>query len=153
VSTSSSKKQEDTTLSVESSQEPTGLSIFDKYKMIKQRNELLTSNTYAQFWKQTSTTQHRLLSAFDTEKGRMHMEFLQAQVPHPKTISDYKKASFEFDVKEVHPTDQMDMHRKTGEMIFSTLTNTSLDCCKIAGIFKQCPISVEAGKDIFSSQG
>ena len=65
VSTSSSKKQEDTTLSVESSQEPIGLSIFDKYKMIKQRNELLTSSTYAQFWKQTSTTQHGLFSAFD----------------------------------------------------------------------------------------
>jgi hypothetical protein len=120
VSTSSSKKQADTTLSAESSQEPTRSSIFDKYKMIKQKNELLNNNTYAQFWKQTSTTQHRLLSAFDTEKGRMHMEFLQAQVPHPKTTSDYKKASFEFDVKEVHPTDQMDMHRKTGEMIFST---------------------------------
>jgi hypothetical protein len=26
----------------------------------------------------TSTTQHKLLSAFDTEKGRMHMAFLQA---------------------------------------------------------------------------
>lgn len=59
------------------------------------------------------------------------MAFLQAQVPHPKTISDYKKASFEFDVKEVHPTDQMDMHRQTGEMIFSTLTNTSLTAAKL----------------------
>jgi len=77
VSTSSSKKKAYTILSVESSQEPTRLSIFDKYKMIKQRNELLTSSTYAQFWKQTSTTQHILLSVFDTEKGRMHMELLQ----------------------------------------------------------------------------
>jgi hypothetical protein len=98
--------------------------------MIKQKNELLNSSTYAQFWKQTSTTQHRLLSAFDIEKGRMHMEFLHAKVPHPKTTSDYKKASFEFYVKEVHPTDQMDMHRKIREMILSTLTNTSLTSAK-----------------------
>jgi hypothetical protein len=61
----------------------------------------------------------------------MQMAFLQAQVPHPKTTSDYKKTSFEFDVKEVHPLDQMDMHKKTGEIIFSTLMNTSLTALKL----------------------
>jgi hypothetical protein len=87
VSTSSptSQRQTNTTLTAESSHEKTESNIFDKYKQIKQRNELLNNNTYAQFWKQTSTAQHRLLSSFDTERGRMQMEFLQAQVPHPKT--------------------------------------------------------------------
>jgi hypothetical protein len=61
----------------------------------------------------------------------MHMAFLQAQVPHPKTIFYYKKASFEFDVKEVHPTDQMGMHRKIREMILSTLKNASLTIAKL----------------------
>jgi hypothetical protein len=131
VSTSSSKKQTDTTLSADSSPEPTWSSIFDKYKQIKQRNELLNRNTYAQFWKQTSTTQHRLLSTFDTEKGRMQMEFLQAQVPHPKIVANYKKTSFDFDVKEVHPVDQMDMNMQTREIIFSTLRSTSLNASKL----------------------
>ena len=54
------------------------------------------------------------------------MEFLQEKVPHPKTIADYKKTSFDLDVKDVHPMDHMDMHRQIGEMIFSTLTNTSM---------------------------
>jgi hypothetical protein len=54
------------------------LSIFEKYDLIKKRNQTLTISTCAQFWKKTSTAQHRLLSAFDTEKGRMHMAFLQA---------------------------------------------------------------------------
>ena len=61
----------------------------------------------------------------------MQMAFLQAQVPHPKRTSDYKKTSFEFDVKKVHPTDQIDMHRQTWEMIFSTLTNTSMTTSKL----------------------
>jgi hypothetical protein len=52
------------------------LSIFEKYELIKKKNQTLTSSTCAQFWKQTSTAQHRLLYAFDTEKGRMHMAFL-----------------------------------------------------------------------------
>jgi hypothetical protein len=54
------------------------LSIFEKYELIKKKNQTLTNSTYTQFQKKTSTTQHRLLSAFDTEKGRMHMAFLQA---------------------------------------------------------------------------
>jgi hypothetical protein len=54
------------------------LSIFEKYELIKKKNQTLTSSTYAQFRKKMSTAQHRLLSAFDTEKGRMHMAFLQA---------------------------------------------------------------------------
>jgi hypothetical protein len=131
VSTSSSKKKTYTTLSVESSQEKTGSRIFEKCKMIKKKNEILSSSTYAQFWKQTSIAQHRLLFSFDTTKGRMHMEFLWAQVPHPKKTSYYKKESFEFDVKEAHPIDQMDMHRQIGDMIFSTLTNTSLTAAKL----------------------
>jgi glucosamine 6-phosphate synthetase-like amidotransferase/phosphosugar isomerase protein len=55
------------------------------------------------------------------------MEFIQAKVPHPNIVNDYKNTSFEFDVKEVHPVEQMDMHMQIGEMIFSTLTNTSLN--------------------------
>jgi len=61
VSTFSSKKKIDTTLSIESSHELIGSNIFEKYKQIKQRNELLNSNMYAQFWKHTYTSQHRLL--------------------------------------------------------------------------------------------
>jgi hypothetical protein len=55
----------------------------------------------------------------------MHMAFLQAQVPDPKAITDYKRAMFEFQTKDVHPAEQMDLHRKIGEMVFSTLANAS----------------------------
>jgi hypothetical protein len=99
MSTSSSKKQTDTTLSTKSSQEPARLNIFEKYNLIKKKKEMLTNNTYAQFWKYTSTSQHRLLSSFDTEKGNMCMAFLQAHVPHPKEIYDYKRSTFDFYIK------------------------------------------------------
>jgi hypothetical protein len=107
------------------------LSVFEKYDIIKKKNQTLTSNTYAKFWKKTSTAQHKLVSAFDTKKGRMHMVFLQAQVPDPKVITDYKRATFEFQTKDVHPADQMDLHRQTGEMVFSTLDNTSTAASKL----------------------
>ena len=39
------------------------------------------------------------------------MEFLQAQVPYPKSPADYKKTIFSFDAKQIQPIDQIDMHR------------------------------------------
>jgi hypothetical protein len=131
MSTSSSKKQTDTSLVDQPNKGGAKLSIFEKYDMIKKKNQMLTNNTYAQFWKQTSMTQHRLLSSFDTEKGRMHMAFLQAQVPDPKAITDYKRETFEFNTRDVHPADQMDLHRKMGEMVFSTLANASTSAAKL----------------------
>jgi hypothetical protein len=59
------------------------------------------------------------------------MSYLQAQVPQLKTIVDCKQETFEFDVVEVHPDDQMDLHRQTKEMIFSTLKNTSTNATKL----------------------
>jgi hypothetical protein len=79
-----SQRNPDTTLTAESIHGEKESNIFEKYKEIKQRNELLNTNTYTQFWKQTSTSQHKILSSFDTEKARMQMEFLQAQSPIPK---------------------------------------------------------------------
>jgi hypothetical protein len=106
------------------------LGIFEKYDLIKKRNQSLTSSAYAQFQKQSSTAQHRLLSAFDTEKGRMHMAYLHALVPDPKVISDYKRTTFEFQAKDVHPADQMDMHKQTGEMISHTLARVATSAAK-----------------------
>lgn len=86
---------------------------------------------YIQFWKQTSTSQHRLLSAFDSEKGRMEMAFLQAHLTFPKSPFDYKKTMISFDTSQIHPIDQMDMHRKTSEMLFSTMATTTMSLSKL----------------------
>jgi hypothetical protein len=45
-------------------------------------------------------------------------------------ISDYKRATFEFQAKDVHPADQMDLHKQTGEMIFHTLAQASTSASK-----------------------
>jgi hypothetical protein len=106
------------------------LGIFEKYDLIKKKNQTLTSSTYAQFQKQSSTASIGFFQAFDTEKGRMHMAYLQAQVPDPKVISDYKRATFEFQAKDVHPADQMDLHKQTGEMVFHTLAHATASASK-----------------------
>jgi hypothetical protein len=123
-------KSRDSPLDAPPSETGPKLGIFEKYDMIKKRNQSLTSSAYAQFQKQSSTAQHRLLSAFDTEKGKMHMAYLHALVPDPKVISDYRRATFEFQAKDVHPADQMDMHKQTGEMISHTLARVATSAAK-----------------------
>ena len=59
------------------------------------------------------------------------MAFLQAQVPDPKVITDYKRATFEFQMKDMHPADQMDLYKKIGEMVFHTLAHASTSAAKL----------------------
>jgi hypothetical protein len=52
-------------------------------------------------------------------------------VPQPKEIVDYKMSIIVFDTKQVHPDDQMDLHKQTGEMVFSTLAHASSATMKL----------------------
>jgi hypothetical protein len=70
-------------------------------------------------------------------------------VPQPKKIYNYKRSTFEFDAAEVHPIDQMDLHRQTGEMILSTLANTSTTAAKLQVSLSNVQNSTEVGKGIF----
>ena len=59
------------------------------------------------------------------------MAFLQVQVPDPKVITYYKRATFEFQTKDMHPADQMDLYKKIGEMVFHTLVHASASAAKL----------------------
>ena len=107
----------------------------DIYREIKLKNEPLKINVYNQFWKQISSTQSRLLITFNSKKGRMHMDFLQAQVPPSKGEVYYKKATLEFDIKDVHLIDHMEMHKQTGKMMFSSTTNTAMTLSRLQDTF------------------
>jgi hypothetical protein len=48
-----------------------------------------------------------------------------------RVITDYKRATFEFQTKDVHPADQMDLHKPTGEMVFHTLAHASASATKL----------------------
>jgi hypothetical protein len=52
-------------------------------------------------------------------------------VPDSKLIIDYKRETFEFQTKYVHPADQMDLHKRTREMVFSMLENASIVASKL----------------------
>jgi len=59
------------------------------------------------------------------------MAFLEAMTSQPKSTVDYKSTTFEFNTKDIHPIDHMEMHKQTSEMISSTLTNISMSLSKL----------------------
>jgi len=67
--------------------------------------------------------QTRLISAFDIKEGKMQMSFLEPTVQQPRSMADYLKTEFEFLAKDIHPIDQIEIHKQIGEMVYSTLTN------------------------------
>ena len=78
IEPSPSQGHKETELESQNVQREKEKTIFDRYMEINLRNKILKSSTYNQFWKQTSSSQSRLLSVFDTEHGKMHMAFLEA---------------------------------------------------------------------------
>lgn len=73
------------------------------------------------------------------------MAFLQATVPFPKTHVDYKKIVFSFNARHIHPIEEMDMDRKSGEILFSTMNTIvmSLSNSKAALSNMQSQLKIE----------
>lgn len=51
------------------------------------------------------------------------MSFLKLTTQQPKSMADYLKTYFEVLAMNIHPIDQIELHKQTGEMVYSTLTN------------------------------
>lgn len=66
------------------------------------------------------------MSAFYIKTGKMQMTFVQPIVQQPKSSVDYRKTYFEVLARDVHPIDQIEFHKQTGEMIYSTMKNKAM---------------------------
>ena len=45
----------------------------------------------------------------------------------PQSAADYIKTNLEVFAKDIHPTDQIELHKQIGEMLYSTLTNSAME--------------------------
>ena len=54
------------------------------------------------------------------------MRFLKPIVQQPRSMVDYLKTDFEVLAKDIYPIDQMEHHKQTREMVYSTLTNKAI---------------------------
>ena len=90
-------------------------------KEIKAQNELLRVEVYKQFLKATATKQEKLMSVYDIHKEKMILDHFKPKVPDPKSTADFVKTRLEVMAKDIHPMDQIELHKQTGEMVYATL--------------------------------
>ena len=64
-------------------------------------------------------------------KGKFQMAFMEPLVPAPRSVQDYKASMFSIDTKKIHEIDQINLHKQTGELIFSSLTSSAMNAFRL----------------------
>lgn len=127
TSTSSHRQELERQHSVEvSSTRPLGKQPSDikrTFTKIKARNDPLRLQVYNHYLKMAPTKQQRLMSTYDIREGKTIMSYFKPKVQQPQSIADYIRTNLEVLAKDIHPLDQIELHKQTGEMVYSTLAN------------------------------
>jgi len=90
---------------------------------IKARNELVRYHLYNQLLRMAPTNQQRLMATYDIQEGKMTLIHFRPIMQQPKSISDYIRTNLEVFSKDIHPMDQIELHKQIREMVYSTLAN------------------------------
>ena len=93
---------------------------------IKRRNEPLRLQIYNQLLKMAPTNQQRLMSAYDITEGKMTMSHFMPTMLQPQSAADYIRTNLEVLAKDIHPMDQIELHKQTGEMVYATLADKTM---------------------------
>lgn len=81
---------------------------------------------YNQYLKMAPTNQQRLMSAYDIKEGKTIMSYVKPQVQQPQSAANYIRTNLEVLAKDIHPMDQIELHKKTREMVYSTLAGKAM---------------------------
>ena len=131
TSASSFQQEQDRTLGGEvssSRQQKEGeLGIKQQFIEIKKRNEPIRIQLYNHLLSMAPTNQQGLMSAFDLQEGKMIMSHLMPTTLQPQSASDYLRTNLEVLAKDIHPMDKIELHKQTGEMVYASLADQTLD--------------------------
>jgi len=54
------------------------------------------------------------------------MSYFKPKVQQPQSAADFIRTNLEVLAKDIHPMDQIELHKQTGEMVNSTLVNKAM---------------------------
>ena len=81
---------------------------------------------YNQYLKMAPSNQQRLMSAYDIKEGKMIMSYFKPKVQQPQSAADFIRTNLEVLAKDIRPIDQIELHKQTGEMVYSTLADKAM---------------------------
>jgi len=101
-------------------------SIKKQFADIKARNEPVRYQLYNQLLRMAPTNQQRLMATYDIQEGKMTLSHFRPTMQQPQSTVDYIRTNLEVFAKDIHPMDQIELHKQTGEMVYSTLADKTL---------------------------
>lgn len=135
LSASSSQRGHDMTMGGEvssSGQHREGQSsIKQQFIDIKRRSDPIKVQLYNHLLNLAPSNQQRLMSAFDVSEGKMIMSHFMPTTLHPQSTSDYLRTNMEVLAKDIHPMDKIELHKQTGEMVYASLADETLENYKL----------------------
>ena len=72
------------------------------------------------------TNQQKLMYAYDIKEGKMILSHFKPKVQQPQSAANYIRTNLEVLAKDIHPMDQIELHKQTGEMVYSTLSDKAM---------------------------
>ena len=85
--------------------------------------------------KQTPGIQNRLLSAFYYSNKKFIFSVLQPIAKTRRTVAYYKKVDLEVPTESIHALDQIEFHKKSSKMLYSTITTKAMRVNKLKNTF------------------
>lgn len=76
------------------------------------------------------------MSAYDIKEGKMIMSYFKPQVQQPQSAADYIRTNMEVLAKDIHPIDQIELHKQTREMVYSTLADKAMLAHKLQNLLE-----------------
>ena len=135
VSASSFQQEQDRTMGGEvssSSQQKEGqVSIKQQFIDIKRRSDPIKVQLYNHLLNMAPSNQQRLMSAFDVSEGKLTMSHFMPKALKPQSSADYLRTNLEVLAKDIHPMDKIELHKQTGEMVYASLADKTLDNYKL----------------------
>jgi len=92
------------------------------------------------------TNQQRLMSEYDIQEGKMILSHFQPKMLQPQSAADYIMTNLEVLAKDIQPMDQIELHKQTGEMVYSTLANKALLAHKLQNSLNNTSTQLELEK-------
>lgn len=86
------------------------------------------------------------MSAYDIAEGKMTMSHFMPALLQPQSAADYIRTNLEVFAKDIHPMDQIELHKQTGEMVYSTLADKTLLAHKLQNSLHNTTAQLELEK-------
>ena len=72
------------------------------------------------------TNQQRLMVSYDIQEKKMILSHFKPKTQQTQSVADYIRTNLEVFSEDIHQIDQIELHKQTGEMVYSTLADKAL---------------------------